>query len=135
MRGFGDYHRTLTAEHGDPRMAELFGHLRRAFDTFEQIMLRAHVLETKPQPQASPEKPKSEIAKPEIPPKMAYRVKEVRNLLGISNSTFYNMVRQGDLKVVKMGKMTLVLAKDLNEWLEKLSPQSRRPTPMPRRTR
>jgi excisionase family DNA binding protein len=73
-----------------------------------------HVLETKPQPQASPEKPK-----PEIPPKMGYRVKEVRNLLGISNSTFYNMVRQGDLKVVKMGKMTLVLAKDLNEWLEK----------------
>jgi hypothetical protein len=48
---------------------------------------------------------------------------------------FYNMIRQGNLKAVKMGKMTLVLTKDLNEWLEKLSPQSRRPTPIPRRMR
>jgi excisionase family DNA binding protein len=132
MRGFGDYHRNLA--HHDARVAELFSHLRRALDVFEQIMLLPYqpISEVKPQPQSAPEKPS---AKPEIPPKMAYRVKEVRNLLGISNTTFYNMVREGDLKVVKMGKMTLVLAKDLNEWLEKLPLQSRRPTPMPRRIR
>jgi hypothetical protein len=57
MRGFGDYHRALVAEHGDPRLLELFGHLRRALDTFEQIMLRRPVPKTKPQPQATPEKP------------------------------------------------------------------------------
>jgi hypothetical protein len=58
MRGFGDYHRTLVAEHGDPRLLELFGYLRRALDTFEQIMLRTYqpITETKPQPQTTPQR-------------------------------------------------------------------------------
>jgi hypothetical protein len=67
MRGFGDYHRNLA--HHDARVAELFSHLRRALDVFEQIMLRPYqpISEAKPQPPAPPEKPKPEISKPETP--------------------------------------------------------------------
>jgi excisionase family DNA binding protein len=138
MRGFGDYHPALVAEHGDPRLLELFGHLRNALDTFERIMLRPHVsiAEAKPQPQATPERP---AAGPELavgnPNKMAYTVKEVRNLVGISAGTFYELLKRGELKAVKLGKRTLVPAKELHEWLEKLPPQSRRSTPMPSGTR
>lgn len=106
-------------------MAELFGHLRRALDTFDQIMLRPHQPLTAPKPQAAVERA---VRYPLCPPdglKLAYTVNEVRKLVGVSTATNYKLLGSGALKAVKLGNRTLVLAKDLRDWLERLPPRRR----------
>ena len=55
----------------------------------------------------------------------AYSVKEVLVMVGISRTKFYQVVNAGDLKVRKLGNRTLVLATDLQAWLDGL-PELRR---------
>ena len=124
MRGLGAFQRAQMRD-VDPRVAELFGHLRRAFDTFEQIMLRPHRSSTEPKQEAANEKPLPVApTMPTVEPKLAYSVKEVRKLVGVGVATLYKVIGQGDLKTVKLGGRTLILAKDLQEWLGRL-PSSR----------
>jgi excisionase family DNA binding protein len=52
--------------------------------------------------------------------KLAYSLSEVNKLVGISRSAIYLALRAGELRAVKSGRKTLVLAKELDEWLEKL---------------
>jgi excisionase family DNA binding protein len=52
--------------------------------------------------------------------KLAYSLSEVSELVGISRSAIYLALRARELRAVKGGRKTLVLAKDLDEWLEKL---------------
>jgi excisionase family DNA binding protein len=49
--------------------------------------------------------------------KIAYSIKEVRELTGIGHSKIYAEIQMGRLKVSKSGRRTLVLAKDLHEWV------------------
>jgi excisionase family DNA binding protein len=107
----------------DPRIHELFIHLRQALDALEQIMLRSHRPAAELRQEAVNEKPAP--AAPTIPedePKLAYTVKEVRKLVGISTATLYKVFGRRELRTVKVGGRTLVLAKDLQEWLGKLPP-------------
>jgi excisionase family DNA binding protein len=47
-------------------------------------------------------------------------VKEARQELGgISNTTFYALVKKGDLSVVKIGRRSLVQAEEIDEFMRK----------------
>jgi len=55
---------------------------------------------------------------------LAYSRKEARRHMGnISNWKFDNEVRAGRLRVVKSGRRTLILRRDLLRWLEGLPPK------------
>jgi excisionase family DNA binding protein len=60
------------------------------------------------------------------PPKLAYTMKEVRKLIGIGRSTLYAAIGANEIRAVKYGRRTLILAKDLHAWLEKLPQLERR---------
>ena len=50
----------------------------------------------------------------------AYSVPEVLETVGIGRTTFYALVKSGQIKVRKIGTRSFVLAKDLDAWLESL---------------
>jgi excisionase family DNA binding protein len=52
--------------------------------------------------------------------KLAYSIKEVMELTGLGRSTIYRAIDHGQLKVRKCGRRTLVLATDLNTFLDGL---------------
>jgi excisionase family DNA binding protein len=51
---------------------------------------------------------------------VAYSVSDVLKLVGISRTKFYALVGTGEIKVRKIGNRTIVLARDLDAWLESL---------------
>jgi len=53
-------------------------------------------------------------------PRLAYSVEEVLSLLPFGRKKFYEEARAGRLKVRKCGKVTLVLADELREYLQSL---------------
>ena len=60
--------------------------------------------------------------------KLSYTVKQVRDLTGVGRSTLYLAMGNGELRAVKSGNRTLILAKDLQDWLDGLpeaSPSTR----------
>jgi excisionase family DNA binding protein len=121
MRGLGEFQRGQMSDI-DPRVRDLFDHLRHSLDAFEQIMLRPHKLtaESKMAPVAETKVP---VPAPSIPadePKLSYTVKEVRKLIGISTATLYKILGRRELRAVKLGNRTLISAKDLQEWLNNL---------------
>ena len=119
MRGLGDFQRAQMRD-ADTRLPELFGHLRHAIDLLEQITLRPHrpaaeatrTIESETKPLVS-SAPPTEI-------KLSYSIKDVCKLVGISTTTLYQILGRRELKAVKLGNKTLILAKDLKEWLENL---------------
>lgn len=105
----------------DARIPELFVHVRALVDLVEQIWRYPFM-----PPQAKDEpKPKTVLASesrqinlPMIDkPKLAYTIREVRGLIGISHTSIYNDIRKGKLRSVKYGKKTLIMAADLQAWL------------------
>jgi excisionase family DNA binding protein len=101
----------------DPRISQLFHHLREAIDILEQISLRQsrtpdQSLHVKPEQSAPPPPPTLD------PAKLAYSVKELGKLLGISRSKVYQAMKNGELRAVKYGKKTLIMAKDLQVWVD-----------------
>jgi excisionase family DNA binding protein len=119
MRGLGEFQRNQMSDI-DPRVRDLFNHLRHALDAFEQIMLRPYTLTAEPKKAPIAE---TKVPAPLIPadePKLSYTVKEVRKLVGISTATLYKILGRRELRAVKLGNRTLILAKDLQEWLNNL---------------
>lgn len=53
------------------------------------------------------------------PPRASYRIDEVANMLGVSRGTVYAEVRAGRLRTVKIRMCTIVLAADLDRYLQK----------------
>jgi excisionase family DNA binding protein len=118
MRGFGDFQR-MQLRRTDPRVNELFGHLRKAIDVMEQMILRPCSSEERhPTPMAP--QPALVAAEPASPKKVAYRIKEVTELVGLSRSAVYSAIRAKELRAVKRASTTLVLAKDLRRWMDRL---------------
>ena len=121
MRGLGDFQRRQMRD-ADPRVGDFFNRVREAIDVLEQIMLR-------PYHPASTELAKEEVRteiKTKLTPaapedqRVSYTIKEVRKLVGISNTTLYRAIGNRELRAVKFGHKTLILAKDLHTWLEAL---------------
>lgn len=50
----------------------------------------------------------------------AYSVPEACHRLGVSKTTLYNLIREGDLPARKIGKRTIVLAADIDSFLSGL---------------
>lgn len=105
----------------DARIPELFVHVRAVVDLVEQIWRYPF---TPPQPKDKPKPkivPASESKQIRLPtfdkPKLAYTIREVRGLIGISHTSIYNDIRKGKLRSVKYGKKTLIMAADLQAWL------------------
>ncbi len=53
--------------------------------------------------------------------KLAYTVPEFLTSAGIGRTTFYEEVKSGRLKVVKVGARTLVPANEARAWLDRLA--------------
>jgi len=106
----------------DPRMAALLHHLRAALEAWEQIMLQPHrpVMKTTNEKASDVPRPVASTLAPARHQKLSHTVKEVRTLTGIGHSTLYRAMGNGDLRAVKLGKKTLILAKDLQDWLDGL---------------
>lgn len=51
---------------------------------------------------------------------MAYSVSDVLKMVGISRTTFYQLVKSGKIKVRKVGNRSLILSRDLEQWLDGL---------------
>jgi excisionase family DNA binding protein len=102
----------------DPRVRELFIHLRRTVDIIEELMLRRSVT---PAQQNQPEARQAQTSpsQPSIPHKLAYSIKEVRELIAISNSSIYKEIGEGRLRAVKRGNRTMILVADLQDWVNK----------------
>jgi excisionase family DNA binding protein len=102
----------------DPRVRELFTHVRRVVDIIEELMLRPHaapVQQNRPEARQLPPSP----SPPTIPPKLAYSIKEVRELIAISHSSIYREIGEGRLRAVKRGNRTMILAADLQDWVSR----------------
>ena len=51
---------------------------------------------------------------------LAYNVLEACQAARIGRTNLYEAIRSGELRAVKYGKRTLILAEDLRRWLESL---------------
>lgn len=109
----------------EQRNRKLFHHVHAAADLLEEILLSNPVRRENDGPAVAKidrrtidttERPRSE--------KLAYTLKEVQELVGVSRSSIYLALADRRLRAVKLGKKTLVLAKELQEWLEKLPAKS-----------
>lgn len=56
---------------------------------------------------------------------MAYFMSDVIEMVGIGRTTFYALVKSGEILVRKVGNGTIVLASDLDAWLESLASNDR----------
>lgn len=57
--------------------------------------------------------------------KLAYRIPEALEVIPIGRSRMYEHIRRGDLRVVKDGRITLITAEALADFLAWLEEQSR----------
>jgi len=51
---------------------------------------------------------------------VAYSVSDVLKMVGISRTTFYQLVKSENIRVRKVGNRSLILSRDLDAWLEQL---------------
>mgnify|MGYP005808762799 CR=1 FL=1 len=56
--------------------------------------------------------------KSEVPDKRVYRVDEIAEILGISNSSAYELVKKGHFKTVRIGTAIRISKKSFDEWLD-----------------
>ncbi len=50
-------------------------------------------------------------------PAIAYRIEEAAKALCLGRTTLYRLIREGKLKVIKVGKRTLISASELEAFL------------------
>ncbi|HEU0184669.1 MAG TPA: helix-turn-helix domain-containing protein [Blastocatellia bacterium] len=62
-----------------------------------------------------------EAARKSPPVKLAFRPAEAAQATGVSEMYIRTLLGRGQIKAKKAGKITLILATALNEWLESLS--------------
>jgi excisionase family DNA binding protein len=52
--------------------------------------------------------------------KPAYSLAEARALAGVGRTTLYKVIRAGELRAIKIGGRTVILADDLLRWLNRM---------------
>jgi excisionase family DNA binding protein len=60
---------------------------------------------------------------------LAYSILEACEAARIGRTNLYEAIRSGELRAVKHGKRTLILADDLRRWLESLPAVTPKPPP------
>jgi excisionase family DNA binding protein len=116
MRGLGQY-QIGQMKDVDRRIGQLFHHLREVVDILEHMMLRPHSSPRQDQP-IEPKPGNSPPAPPLQEPKRAYTIKELCKLVGVGRGMLYQAIRDKKLRAVKCGHRTLVMAKDLEAWMQ-----------------
>lgn len=53
--------------------------------------------------------------------KLAYSVNETLGLLSLGRTKFYELVESGEIKTAKVGKKTLVLASEIQAFLDRIA--------------
>ena len=53
--------------------------------------------------------------------KLAYGIDEAVDAIGVSRSKLYELIASGELKIVKLGRRTLILRAELERFLKSLS--------------
>ncbi|OAI44270.1 hypothetical protein AYO42_04950 [Rhizomicrobium sp. SCGC AG-212-E05] len=114
MKGLGKFQISQMRK-GDPRVPGLFLLLRQVLDTLEDICMHPHAA---PEPCKEPVQVTAAIVTNLQRDRLAYSIKEVRNMTGISNAKIYSDIKKGLLHSTKAGGRTLVLATDLQNWIE-----------------
>jgi excisionase family DNA binding protein len=115
MRGLGDFQRAQM-KRTDPRIIELFRHLREAVDILERLALESV-------PVAEPPKSAHEVPRTKSQPekidntKLAYSIKAVSQTIEVSRSTIYKAIADKQLRAVKCGYRTQILTADLQAWV------------------
>jgi excisionase family DNA binding protein len=102
----------------DPHVRELFNHLRRAVDIIEELMSRSSVVPAQ-RGRSEPHQAQPSPPPPLNPKKLAYSIKEIRELIGISNTSIYKEISEGRLRAFKRGNRTMILASDLHDWVSR----------------
>jgi len=54
--------------------------------------------------------------------RVSLSIEEVSNMTGISESNIYKLIRSGDLLAKKLGRKTLILKTDLDNFMNNLEP-------------
>ena len=54
-------------------------------------------------------------------PRLIYRIPDITRLTGIGTTSVYADIKAGKLRIVKRGRMTLIMADDLKAWLHGLA--------------
>jgi len=67
-------------------------------------------------------------APPELPARLAYSISDLSALTSLSRSLIYEHVQSGLLRVIKVGRRTIVTQKDAELWLETLRMENTNPT-------
>lgn len=99
----------------DPRVRELFNHVREATKILEDLIYSGAAAE--PRPKVEAKSPEGERHAPAILDKLAYSIKEVTVLANVSRTILYRDISEGRLRAVKRGNRTLILVTDLQDWI------------------
>lgn len=63
-----------------------------------------------------------EVRKKQPPPKVGYSAKEAASVSSVGKTTLYQAIKTGELRALKKGARTIILARDLERWLQNLPP-------------
>jgi excisionase family DNA binding protein len=103
---------------GDPRISDLFRHVRSAIDVLEHLALAARPDIPPPMPITS-EKPGGPGATLKVDSgRISYGIKEASQKTGVGRTSLYQAISTHQLRAVKYGRRTFILAKDLQAWTD-----------------
>jgi excisionase family DNA binding protein len=121
-----DTRRLANATQPDPRIASLCDHLRSAIDILEEIATQPARFH-EPPIEAHPAAPSTTQVSKILSEKLAYTIKEVAATLGVSKSTLYLALGEGDLKAIKLGHRTLIPSTELQRRISSLPSRASSP--------
>jgi len=106
----------------DEVIQELFEQVRKIVDLAKHLFLHFNQQPVARHQKDPPERdePAPATAASAHTERLAYTLKEVSDLVGLSRSALYEAIGDGHLRAVKCGRRTLVLSQDLQDWLGKL---------------
>jgi excisionase family DNA binding protein len=115
-------HHQLLSKNPDPRVQELFRHVKASVDILEKIISSP----LKPQPSApTPAKEPCVGAKSNPPPELTrivYSITEVAELVSMSRTSIYNIINSGKLPCIKWGRGSFIRASDIRAWIDTWQP-------------
>lgn len=105
----------------DVRLAKLFALSRQVLDILEDLSRLPKPQHDAPKVERDRPSPQQNVQTGHSDRK-SYSIKEVGTLIGVGRTTIYEMIKEGELRAVKSGRRTIVLARDLESWIENLKP-------------